>query len=63
MVTGLIFIVIAILSKFFPNLLAGYSQLSQGEKENALKNGLPSFAFTVFGIMGLMAIGGHFLST
>jgi len=61
-ITGLIFIAIAILLKFSPNLLAGYSRLSQREKENALKNGLQSFAFTVFGIMGLLVIGGHFLS-
>jgi hypothetical protein len=61
-ITGLIFIAIAMLLKFFPNLLAGYSRLSQGEKENAMKNGLQSFAFTVFGIMGLLVLGGYFLS-
>jgi uncharacterized membrane protein len=60
--TGLIFIAIAILLKFFPNLLAGYSQLSQREKENALKNGLPTFVFIVFSIMGLLVIGGYFIS-
>lgn len=61
-ITGLIFIAIAIMLKFFPNLLAGYSQLSQGEKENALKNGLHTFAFTVFSIIGLLVIGGYFIS-
>ncbi|MDG1276065.1 MAG: DUF3784 domain-containing protein [Algoriphagus sp.] len=61
-ILGLILITSALLLKFFPNLLAGYSQLSQGEKENALKNGLPTFAFTVFSVMGLLVIGGYFLS-
>ncbi|WP_143962037.1 DUF3784 domain-containing protein [Litoribacter populi] len=60
--TGLIFIAIAILVKFFPTLIAGYNHLSQREKENAISNGLPTFAFTVFSIMGLIVISGHFIA-
>jgi hypothetical protein len=59
--TGLIFLVIGFLIKMFPNLLAGYNHLSQKEKENAIANGLPTFAWIVFSIMGLMVISGHFM--
>ncbi|TVP46242.1 MAG: DUF3784 domain-containing protein [Mongoliibacter sp.] len=60
--TGLIFIAIAILIRFFPNLLAGYNNLSQRERENAIANGLPKFASIVFVIMGLIVIAGYFLA-
>jgi O-antigen/teichoic acid export membrane protein len=50
------------LIKVFPNLLAGFNQLSQKEKENALRNGLPTFAFIVFSAMGLITIAGYFVS-
>ncbi len=56
---GLIFIVIAILIKVFPNLLAGFNSLSHKEKENAVTNGLTTFASIVFGVMGLLVIAGY----
>jgi vacuolar-type H+-ATPase subunit I/STV1 len=58
---GLIFIAIGILIKVFPNLLAGYNQLSNREKENAISNGLPTFAFILLGVMGLIIIAGYFV--
>lgn len=58
---GLFFIAIGILIKVFPNLLAGYNQLSHKEKENAKKNGLPTFALLVFVVMGLIIIAGYFI--
>ncbi len=58
---GLIFIAIGILIKVFPNLLAGYNQLSNREKENAISNGLTTFAFIVLGVMGLIIIAGYFV--
>jgi hypothetical protein len=61
-ILGLLFMAIGILLKFFPNLLAGYSQLSQGDKENAIQNGLPTFGFLVFGLMGIIIFSGYFIS-
>ncbi|MCE7056034.1 DUF3784 domain-containing protein [Algoriphagus sp. AGSA1] len=58
---GLLFIGIGILVKLFPNLIAGYNNLSHKEKENALTNGLPTFAFIVSGMMGLIIFAGHYL--
>lgn len=58
---GVLFIAIGILVKKFPNLMAGYNQLSQKEKENAIANGLPTFGCTVFVVMGLFSISGYFM--
>ncbi len=58
---GSLFIVLGILIKFFPGLLAGYNSLSNREKENAETNGLPTFAAIVFGAMGLISITGYFV--
>jgi hypothetical protein len=59
---GLTFTAIGILVKLYPNLLAGYSQLSQKERENAIANGLPTFASTVFFTMGALTISGYLIS-
>ncbi len=48
---ALVFFAVGIIVRFFPNILAGYSQLSQRERENTKANGLPAFASTVFVIM------------
>jgi drug/metabolite transporter (DMT)-like permease len=56
---ALVFFAVGIVVRFFPNILAGYSQLSQRERENAKANGLPAFASTVFIIMGMLVIGGY----
>ncbi|WP_339754959.1 DUF3784 domain-containing protein [Algoriphagus aquimarinus] len=58
---GSLFIVLGILIKFFPGLLAGYNNLSNREKENAETNGLPTFSAIVFGAMGLISISGYFI--
>ncbi len=57
---GLLYLTIAVAVKFFPNLLAGYHSLSNREKENAIDNGLPTFASILFGAMGVMSIAGYF---
>jgi hypothetical protein len=59
--TGLIFIATGILVRLFPNLMAGYNQLSQKERENAKANGLPTFGSVVFLSMGLVSISGYFI--
>lgn len=56
---GSLFIVLGILIKFFPGLLAGYNSLTAHEKENAKANRLPAFSSAVFISMGLISIGGH----
>lgn len=58
---GLLFIAIGILVKLFPNLLAGYNQLSQKERENAQVNGLPTFASIVFILMGMLSVLGYYI--
>jgi len=58
---GTIFIATGILVRLFPNLMAGYNQLSQKEKENAIANGLPTFGCAVFVVMGLFSITGYFV--
>ncbi|HSJ69502.1 MAG TPA: DUF3784 domain-containing protein [Anditalea sp.] len=57
---GLLYIILGILIKFFPSLLAGYGSLSQKDKENAKNNGVSTFAMIVFCIMGLILLTGHF---
>lgn len=59
---GLFYIALGVLVKFFPNLIAGYSQLTQREKDNAETNGLPTFAMRVFIAMGVIVIVGYFIS-
>ena len=59
---GLFFVALGILTKFYPNLLAGYNYLSQREKDNATTNGLPTFAMSVFIVMGILVIAGYFIS-
>jgi len=56
---GSLFIVLGVLIKFFPGLLAGYNSLSSQEKENAEANRLPTFSSIVFISMGLISIGGY----
>lgn len=59
---ALIFIAIGILVKIFPNLIAGYSTLSQREKENVKGNGFPTFMMVGFFIMGTVLIAGYFIA-
>lgn len=62
MIGGIIFIALGILVRFFPNLLAGYNQLSQNDRDKAKQNGLPNFASYLFIGMGVINIFGYFLS-
>lgn len=59
-IIGIFFISLGIAMRFFPALLAGFNQMSQSEKENALKNGLPTFLSITFLVMGLLSIFGYF---
>lgn len=59
---GLIFITVGILVKLFPNLIAGYSTLSQREKENVKMNGFSTFMMVGFFIMGTVIFAGHFIA-
>lgn len=61
-VVGLLLIAIGLLVRRFPNLLAGYSQLSSRDKESAVSNGLPAFASTAIASMGILFIAGYILS-
>jgi len=58
---ALIFIAVGILVKLFPNLIAGYSTLSQKEKVNMKENGFPTFMMVGFFIMNAVILAGHFI--
>jgi len=60
MYIGLVYIALGILIKFFPGLLAGYSTLTNSEKDKFKINGVPIFAMIVFCIMGVILLIGHF---
>lgn len=62
LIIGITFLVIGILVKVFPKILAGYSNLSQRERENAEINRLPTIMSLIFTLMGLLIIVGHFAS-
>lgn len=62
LILGILFLLIGIIVKFFPNILAGYSNLSQRERENAETNRLPTITSIIVIIIGLLVITGHFTS-
>jgi vacuolar-type H+-ATPase subunit I/STV1 len=59
---GFVLIAIGLLVRRYPNLLAGYSQLSSRDREGAVSNGLPAFASIAIVSMGLLFIAGYILS-
>ena len=61
-VIGTLFLAIGLLVRKFPNILAGYSRLSQTDKENAEKNGLPFYASILFSVMEIVTFLGFPLS-
>ncbi len=61
-VIGTLFLAIGLLVRKFPNILAGYSRLSQTDKKNAEKNGLPFYASILFSVMGIVTFLGFPLS-
>ena len=61
-ILGVGFIAIGVLINLFPNLIAGYSSLSQKERENVKTNGLPRFMLIGFSSMGVVIIAGHFIA-
>jgi membrane associated rhomboid family serine protease len=62
MIAGIIFIALGVLVRFFPNLLAGFNQLSNKERDKAKQNGLPKFASYILIGMGLINLLGYFYS-
>jgi vacuolar-type H+-ATPase subunit I/STV1 len=62
LIIGIILLVIGILVKFFPKILAGYSNLSQRERENAEINRLPFILSLITVLMGVLIIVGYFAS-
>ncbi|WP_026953971.1 DUF3784 domain-containing protein [Algoriphagus vanfongensis] len=60
LIIGILFISLGIAMRYFPGLLAGFNQMSQSEKENALKNGLPTFVSIALFVMGILSIIGYF---
>lgn len=62
LIIGIILLVIGILVKFFPKILAGYSNLSQRERENAEINRLPFILSLITSLMGLLIIVAYFAS-
>lgn len=61
-VVGTLYLIIGLVVRVFPNILAGYSSLSNREKENADKNGLRFYASVLFLIMGSVALIGYPIS-
>ncbi len=61
-ILGVGFIAIGILINLFPNLIAGYSTLSQKERENVKTNGLSRFMQIGISSMGVVIIAGHFIA-
>ncbi|HLW33331.1 MAG TPA: DUF3784 domain-containing protein [Aequorivita sp.] len=61
-IIGLILIGIGTVSRFFPNIISGYSTLSQHERENSVKNGFPTFFSIMISLMGIVSILGYLMS-
>ncbi len=61
-ILGVGLIAIGILINLFPNLIAGYSTLSQKERENIKSNGLSRFMQIGISSMGVVIIAGHFIA-
>jgi len=59
LIIGTLFLIIGLLVRVFPNILAGYGSLSQRERENAEKNGLKNYGFLLFSLMGAVTIMGY----
>jgi len=62
LIIGIIFLAVGILVKVYPNLLAGYSNLSQKDREIAHSNRFATIMSLIFILMGLLVIVGHFAS-
>lgn len=62
LIVGTIFLVIGILIKIFPSILAGYNNLSQSERANGEKNGLRFYASLLFFVMATVTFLGYPLS-
>lgn len=59
-IIGVFFVILSILVLIFPNVIAGYSTLSNEEKEKINKRKLAVFAFKIFFSIGvLVVIGGY----
>ena len=61
-ILGLILIGVGIISRRFPNIISGYSTLSQHDIENSVKNGFPKFFSIMISLMGVASIIGYLMS-
>ena len=58
--TGLMFIAIGMLIKFYPHSIASFDELPQSENE--VTNDIPTFVSIVFNSMGVFIVAGHYVS-
>lgn len=61
-ISGVIFLAIGLTVRVYPNILAGYGNLSQKERETAETNGLPFYGFLLFTAMGIISIFAYAIS-
>lgn len=54
LVMGIVYVLIGLSIRVYPAILAGYSNLSQRDRENAEKNGLPFYGLLLFCTMGAL---------
>ncbi|MFC3417791.1 DUF3784 domain-containing protein [Algoriphagus hitonicola] len=60
--SGIIFLAIGLIVRVYPNILAGYNSLSQKERENTERNGLPFYGFLLFTAMGVISLLSYVIS-
>ncbi|MBN3583180.1 DUF3784 domain-containing protein [Algoriphagus aestuarii] len=56
---GTLYLIIGLVVRKYPTILAGYGRLSNREKETAEKNNLPFFASLLFCLMGGIVLLGY----
>ena len=61
-ISSIIFLAIGLIVRVYPNILAGYNNLSQKERENAERNGLPFYGFLLFTAMGVISLLSYLVS-
>ncbi|MGM0944273.1 MAG: DUF3784 domain-containing protein [Bacteroidota bacterium] len=61
-ISGVIFLTVGLIIRVYPNILAGYNSLSQKERENTERNGLPFYGFLLFTVMGVIYLLSYVLS-
>ncbi len=62
LIIGMLFLILGLVIRAHPNILAGYGSLSQSERDNAEKNGLRFYGFLLFILMGVVTLLGYLAS-